>query len=68
MRKHDQLIELLKYVRSIVDTPNTDLCWSRYNDLAYFFAPTGSLQEISISNGWGEEFIEVSEAIDKLIT
>lgn len=92
MDKYDQLIDLLKCVRSIVDFPEVDLCWSRYNDLAellkeidlyidkikthddsikadlsFFFAPTGSLQEISISNGWGEKFIEIAEAIDLLI-
>ena len=31
------------------------------------FAPTGILQEISISNGWGERFIEISDRFDKLI-
>lgn len=29
------------------------------------FAPTGSLQEISIHNGWGDEFIRLSSVVDK---
>jgi hypothetical protein len=32
--------------------------------LEYLFAPTGSLQDISIDNGWGNEFLEISKAID----
>ena len=28
--------------------------------LSYLFAPTSSLQETSIDNGWGEEFLELS--------
>ena len=31
----------------------------------YLFAPTGSLQEISIDNGWGNEFIELANVIDR---
>ena len=90
MDKYDELIRVLKDIRNILDFPDVDLCWSKYNDLAellkeidsyieraaigddsitkdlsYFFAPTGSLQEISISNGWGEKFIELSTVIDK---
>jgi hypothetical protein len=34
-------------------------------ELSCFFAPTGSLQEISISNGWVEKFIELSMVFDK---
>lgn len=31
------------------------------------FAPTGPLQEISITNGWGKVFLELSERVDNLI-
>ena len=31
------------------------------------FAPTGTLQEISLSNGWGELFIEMSSRFDSLL-
>jgi len=32
--------------------------------LSYLFAPTGSIQDVSIDNGWGNEFIELSNVID----
>ncbi|MFD0694967.1 hypothetical protein ACFQZT_12745 [Paenibacillus sp. GCM10027628] len=81
--KYAALIELLLEVRSLVDSPNTNVTWSRFKDvdevleyldscieslrqgsesaledLKLLFAPTGSLQEISIDSGWGNKFIE----------
>lgn len=49
-----------------------DLCIERLrlenefvlDDLKLLFAPTGSLQEISIHSGWGNEFIEISSRFD----
>jgi hypothetical protein len=35
------------------------------NLLNRLFAPTGALQEISIENGWGTEFLRISEVIDQ---
>ena len=35
--------------------------------LKILIAPTGSLQEISIDNGWGKEFLKISEKIEKAI-
>lgn len=35
--------------------------------LKWLFVPTGILQEISLSNGWGERYTELSEEFDKLI-
>ena len=35
------------------------------NRLSFLFAPTGSIQAISISNGWGQGFLELSSVIDK---
>jgi hypothetical protein len=34
------------------------------NNLKFLFAPTGSLQDISIGNGWGKEFLELASLID----
>jgi hypothetical protein len=31
--------------------------------LRFLFAPTGSIQEISIDNGWENEFLEMSKVI-----
>ena len=35
------------------------------NFLDRLFAPTGDIQEISIDNGWGTRFLQISEVIDK---
>ena len=32
--------------------------------LLHLLAPTGNLQEISISSGWGHEFLNIAEALD----
>ena len=29
------------------------------------FAPTGPIQEVSLSSGWGHEFIKLAERFDK---
>ena len=33
--------------------------------LGYLFAPTGCIQDVSIDNGWGSDFIELSGVIDR---
>jgi hypothetical protein len=35
--------------------------------LKALFAPTGSLQELSASSGWGHEFLQLAERFDTLI-
>lgn len=40
---------------------------SSIDRLELLFAPTGILQEISLNNGWGERYIEISNRFDKLI-
>jgi len=34
-------------------------------DLTVLFAPTGPIQEVSISSGWGEEFLELAARFDR---
>ena len=34
-------------------------------DIGVLFAPTGPIQEVSLSSGWGDEFIELAEQFDK---
>lgn len=36
-------------------------------DVRLLFAPTGSLQEISISSGWGNQFVNIASKIDELL-
>jgi len=38
-----------------------------FDELKYFLAPTGALQETSIDNGWGEEFLRIAATIEKHI-
>lgn len=37
------------------------------DELKLLFAPTGALQETSISNGWAEEFLSLSAKFDDLM-
>ena len=36
--------------------------------LSFLFAPTGSIQEISIDNGWGDDFLRISGVIDEVLS
>jgi hypothetical protein len=33
--------------------------------LSFLFAPTGAIQDTAIDNGWGEEFLRISEIVDQ---
>jgi hypothetical protein len=33
-------------------------------DMVVLFAPTGPIQEVSVSSGWGQEFLEVASRFD----
>ena len=34
-------------------------------EIGFFFAPTGPIQEVSLSSGWGSEFRELAAQFDK---
>lgn len=53
-----ELSELLSRVRS-GDLPDR-------LDVSVLFAPTGPLQEVSLSSGWGEAFLKVAERFDEV--
>ena len=36
--------------------------------LDVLFAPTGPIQEVSLSSGWGREFLEIAERYDHAIS
>ncbi|MFX0077353.1 MAG: hypothetical protein ACFE96_18070 [Candidatus Hermodarchaeota archaeon] len=40
---------------------------SKINDLIVLFLPTSDFQEIAISNGWSEEYLEMAKEFDNLI-
>jgi hypothetical protein len=39
--------------------------YSRLADLNLLFAPTGSIQEVSVSSGWGDQFLTLADRFDK---
>ena len=57
----------------LINDLNLYICKLKENDFSYnekikfLFAPTGDLEEIAISSEWGEEYIQLSEIIDKHI-
>ena len=38
---------------------------SRWSDLALLFAPTGAIQEVAESSGWGVEFLALASRFDQ---
>jgi hypothetical protein len=34
-------------------------------DMGILFAPTGPIQEVSLSSGWGKEFLELAHRFDR---
>ena len=34
-------------------------------NMAILFAPTGPIQEVSVSSGWGQEFLALAERFDR---
>ncbi len=56
-----ELRDLIRRVRQ----PDPDpAVWQR---ISLLFAPTGSLQEISISSGWGQGFLSVAQRMDRAL-
>ena len=58
----DALREIDKFIAQVESGETT-----RRADLELLFAPTGSIQEVSISSGWGEEFLALSERFDAVL-
>jgi hypothetical protein len=57
-----ELVDTLnKYIKRVEESDS-----KVFHDLKYEFAPTGSLQELSISNGWGEEFLHIADRYDEI--
>lgn len=58
-------------VQELLDELNDCTNRLRKNDLSYIeklkvlFLPTGDLQDISISSGWGQEYLTIAERFDK---
>ncbi|MFW9823314.1 MAG: hypothetical protein ACFFE4_10285 [Candidatus Thorarchaeota archaeon] len=64
--RFDNIDDIIDELRDhIKNLKNRNL--SKLNDLILLFAPTASLQEISISSGWGSKFLKISKKFDLTI-
>jgi len=50
---------------SEIDSMITELENGSIPDMRFLFAPTGPIQEVSLSSGWGNEFIRLAERFDQ---
>ena len=57
----DEVIERLRFEISVVK----EIHQVNQELLRLLFGPTGPIQEISIDNGWGDDFLKLSEIVDK---
>jgi hypothetical protein len=57
----ESLYEIAKVELDILRSTGKLLHPERISD---FFLPTASLQEISLDNGWGEEYLELARGFD----
>ena len=58
--------DIIAILDTNIQTLSENGSYSR-GDLILLFAPTGDIQDTSIENGWGEQFIALSEKFDKLV-
>ena len=54
-----------KQAISEIDSIITELENGSVPDIRGLFAPTGPIQEVSLSSGWGKEFLKLAERFDK---
>jgi hypothetical protein len=50
---------------SEIDSMLTELENGSIPDIGVLFAPTGPFQEVSLSSGWGNDFLELANRFDK---
>jgi hypothetical protein len=59
-------IEIIESIETHINMLN-NYDFSVLDELILLFLPTSDLQELSISNGWSEEYLELSKQFDSLI-
>ena len=52
---------------SNIEKEISDGDFSHLRDLELLFAPTGSLQELSLSSGWAEEYLILAKRFDEAV-
>ena len=58
--------EIISILEANIRTLRTNGAYQK-DDLCLLFAPTGSIQDTAIDNGWGDDFLNLSEEFDGLI-
>ncbi len=64
--KYNSVDELIIEIENLLEGLR-EIDHSTIEKIRLMIAPTGSLQEISISNGWGEKFIELAIKVESSI-
>ena len=57
---NEAISEIESHIAAI-ERDDASMLW----DLALLFAPTGSIQEVSLSSGWGDEFLSLAKRFDQ---
>ena len=61
----DDLLAVMLEARRLIARPENDFTWSSFIDQeAALFLPTGPIQEVSLSSGWGDEFVALADRFD----
>jgi hypothetical protein len=61
-------------VEEIITRPETEISKAKNLQpmdakfLSLLFAPTGAIQETANDNGWGNDFLRISEVIEKILS
>ncbi len=58
-------VELRRKLMKIVEALRNDQPYNR-GILTIEFAPTSTVQEIAMENGWHDEYLEIASVVDKL--
>ena len=64
--KYNTVEDVLRDLDSFIKRLNSQ-DESAIEELEFFFAPTGSLQEIYIGSGWGEKYLEIANRFEELL-
>jgi hypothetical protein len=59
----DHESEAIFELDSFINRIQSDISFSKI-ELSILFAPTGPIQEVSLSSGWGDEFLRVAQDFD----
>jgi hypothetical protein len=58
----EALADIERHITNVKRGETSDI-----QELRLLFLPTGSIQEIAINNGWGDEFLDLAARFDKAI-